>query len=75
MKTEILIASLPDYERCVCEVWLDDELWCVLSEETGDLDVRFYGRPDGQPWKLPYADAVTLLVRAKARLLCEPMEP
>ncbi len=74
MKIEIFIASPSDYERCVCEVWLDDELWCVLSEEAGDPDVEFYPR-DGQPWKLPYAESVAVLAKARARLLCEPVEP
>lgn len=75
VKTETVVASYPTYEKVVCEVWLDDEEWCLLSQEAGELEVEFYPRRDGKPWKLSYAEAISALGRAKAHLLCEPAEP
>ncbi|MBI4997203.1 MAG: hypothetical protein HZC22_09960 [Rhodocyclales bacterium] len=64
----ISVSSPPDRERLVAEVFLDDIQWAEVNQESGDLEVEFYQRPDGKPWRIPFAAAIDALLRAKAEL-------
>ena len=37
MKMEIKIASLPDRENLVAELWYDKVQWCEISQELNEL--------------------------------------
>jgi len=63
------LASPPDRERLVAEVFLNDVQVAEINQESGDLSVEIYPRPDGKPWSMPYEDLLKCLESAKSRLL------
>lgn len=65
----INIASPPDREKLVAEVFFGDEQVAELNQETGELQVEIYPRPSAKPWVLSYSDFVTALSQAKQRLV------
>ncbi|MGE0644295.1 MAG: hypothetical protein AB7P24_11530 [Nitrospira sp.] len=48
--------------------------WAELNQEQETLEVEFYPRPDGQPWRINCNDATTVLGKARRRLLGEESE-
>ena len=66
--SEIVIVAEADRERLAAEIWCLGELWCILSQETGDLVLEVYPHSSGDPWRVPYWEAMQLFVRAAARL-------
>jgi hypothetical protein len=77
----VVIASVPDRERVVAEIWIGEcqfaelEIWigeCQFAElrsEGEELLVEVYPHPRLPSWELPYQDLMELLVGAKTRLL------
>lgn len=61
--------SPPDREKLVVEIFFDDVQWAEMNQERDALEVEFYPRPDGEPWRLEYQDAVAALDQAKQRLV------
>jgi len=45
--------------------------WAEINQEREVLKVEFYPRPDGEPWRIDYQDALKALDEAKRRLLGE----
>ena len=70
-KYEIGISSPPDREKLVAEISFDNVQWAEINQERGALEVEFYPRPDGEPWRIDYQDAVKALDEAKRRLMGE----
>ncbi len=68
-KMEITIASLPDRENLVAELWYDNVLWCEISQEEEDLTLEIYPHPTGKPWTFPFGEALTFLHQAKRKLI------
>lgn len=68
-KHRIGLASPPDREKLVAEIFFGDMQWAEINQERGDLEVEFYPRTDGKPWELKYDDAVKALNQAKQRLM------
>jgi hypothetical protein len=64
----ISIASPPDRERLVAEIFFGDVQWAELNQESDILELEFYPRPDGQPWRIEFSNAINALSEAKARL-------
>jgi hypothetical protein len=63
------IASVSDRNRLVAEVWVGDTQWAeVLCENGRDLEVEFYPKPDGTPWRLPLREALEAVERAAKSL-------
>lgn len=73
MKDEhrICISSPPDREKLVAEIFFGDTQWAEINQEREVLDVEFYPRPDGEPWRIEYQNAMQALVEAKRRLVGE----
>ena len=70
----VKIASVPDREELVAELWEGDEMWAELSHEReGQLVLEIYARSSGEPWSFAFDDAVRGLLEAKARLLQRPV--
>jgi hypothetical protein len=67
----ICISSPPDRERLVAEIFLGNVQWAELNQEREDLELEFYDRPDGEPWRIDYQLAVEALNEAKRRLVGE----
>jgi hypothetical protein len=67
----ICISSPPDREKLVAEILFGDVQWAELNQEHDSLQVEFYPRPDGEPWRIDYKDALKALDEAKRRLVGE----
>ena len=67
-KYRVRLASPPDRAKLVAEVFFDDMQWAEISQEHNTLEVEFYPRPDGHPWKLDLAVAVDALGNAERKL-------
>ena len=74
-KMEIKVASLPDRENLVAEVWHDQTQWCEISQEANGLTLEIYPNPSGKSWAFKFEEAVAFLQQAERRLqnLDEPM--
>lgn len=67
----ITVASLPDRERLVSEVIIDQVQWAEISQEEDDLVVQFYPHPRQKYWELNLNEAIEILEKAKQKLLGE----
>lgn len=65
----LVIASVPDRDGVVAEIWLGDAQVAELSTDSGPLRLELYLNPSGQPWRLDYEEFIEMLTRAKERLL------
>ncbi len=68
------IESPRDREGLAAEIFFGDIPWAELNQEKETLEVEFYPRPDGQPWRISFSDAVTVLDEARRRLMGEESE-
>ena len=67
----MLLASVPDREGVVVELWLGDGQFAEVSESganADDLVVDIYPNPAGGAWSVPFSDVVDALTRAATRL-------
>jgi hypothetical protein len=65
----ITIASVPDREELVAELWLGDEQVGEVSKDArGEFIIELYSAPAGTPWRIRLDDLVAALGEAKARL-------
>jgi hypothetical protein len=68
-KHQICISSPPDRAKLVAEILFGDTQWAEINQEREALEVEFYSRPDGEPWRIDYQDALNELEEAKWRLI------
>jgi hypothetical protein len=69
-KFRITVASLPDREDLVAEVFYDGVQWVEISwEKEDELTVQFYSHPRLDHWEFPLDQALTVLEKAKSKLL------
>ena len=68
----IIIASLPDRERVVAEIWYDNIQWIEISQETDQLIIEFYSYPMKKYWEFSYNETYKYLKRARNKLLSLP---
>jgi hypothetical protein len=67
-KHRICISSPPDREKLVAEIFFGDTQWAEINQEHEALEVEFYPRSDGEPWRIDYQAALSALDEAKRRL-------
>ena len=65
----ITIASLPDRENLVAEIFYDDTQWVEISQETPQMFIQFYSHPTKDYWEFPVEEALEILEKAKKRLM------
>lgn len=65
----VTVASPPDREGLVAEVFFGDVQWAEINQDSGTLEVEFYPRPDGGFWCLPLETVFAALLDAKSRLI------
>ena len=65
----VTIASLPDRDNLVAELWCQDELWGELSQQQGELKLEIYPTPNGQTWNLGYEELISAIQLAKNKLI------
>ena len=68
-KFTVNIASVPDRERVVAEIWLDDELAAEVYSEDNIFYVEFYNHDNGRPLNIRYEDLIRILNSAKNMLV------
>ena len=68
-KFRITVASLPDRERLVAEIFFQGIQWAEISQETDELIIQFYSQPEEEAWEFHYSEALDALERAKNKLL------
>lgn len=67
----IVIASLPDRENCVCEIYYDQIEWAEISQENKEIIIQFYKHPFQDYWEFPMDIALEILKQAKKKFLSE----
>lgn len=65
----ITVASVPDREELVAEIFFDDVQVAELNTEFGDLLIELYPRPDRKAWCLDAEQFLQAVVEAKIALL------
>lgn len=68
-KFEIVIASLPDRERVVAEIFYENVQWVEISQETDELVIQFYSHPEQIYWEFSYDEALEVLNQGKKKLV------
>ena len=68
-KFEILIASLPDKENLVAEIYYENMYWAEISKEMDEVVIQFYSHPKKKYWEFSLDEALDILSKAKARFL------
>jgi hypothetical protein len=67
----IQLASVPDRDDLVAEVWVGKELFAELRNESGKTWLQVYSAPGGH-WELPYEELQIALQRARDKLGLPP---
>jgi hypothetical protein len=63
------IASLPDRENPVIEIWLGEDQFCEISNENSERPkVEIFQAPSGNSWLISLEDLNMILTTAKANL-------
>jgi hypothetical protein len=65
----IVIASLPDREKCVCEIYYNHVEWAEISQEDNEIMIQFYSHPSQNYWEFPIDVALEILQKAKKKFL------
>ena len=69
MTIEIVIASLPDREKVVAELWIEDKQIAEISNENDELIVEIYSTTGQDSVMIPFKDLVQALEEAKKSLV------
>ena len=67
----LVIASLPDRENCVCEIYYNQIQWAEISQENGIIMIQFYPHPHQEYWEFPMDVALAILQKAQKYFLGE----
>ncbi len=65
----ITIASLPDREKLVAELWYNQELWGEISQDTGELILEIYPNSSHHFHQLKCEELIMAVQQAKDKLL------
>lgn len=65
----IVIASLPDRDKCVCEIYYNHVEWAEISQENSEIVIQFYSNPSQNYWEFPLDVALEVLQNAKKKFL------
>ncbi len=68
-KFYISIASLPDREHLVAEIFYEGVQWAEISRETDELIVQFYSHPKQECWEFSFEEALHAIEQAKNKLV------
>jgi hypothetical protein len=65
----ISIASPPDREDLVAEIFFGDEQWAEINTQGGDVNLEIHPRRSGEFWTFNYEDALQAIHEARSQLL------
>lgn len=63
------LASPPDREHLVAEIWLGNNQVAEISQESSEPVLEIYPNPEGGAWLLPLASFVAAVQQATQHLL------
>jgi len=66
---EIMIASLPNKEHPVAEIYYGNMYWVRISDEEDELSIQFYPHPHKKCWEFSLEEAQAAIEQAKNKLL------
>lgn len=70
MKLTVEIASVPDRDHLVAEIWLEDEMIAeATQDDAGVFILELYPNPNGGSWKVGLENLVQTLDIAKKIVL------
>lgn len=61
----IVIASLPDRAKRVCEIYYNNVEWAEISQENQEIMIQFYSNLTKDYWEFPFEVAIEILEKAK----------
>ena len=66
----VTVGSEPDYEDLVGDLYFDDQIVCVLTQERGigAMEIQIHTPHDGTTWAFPLADFEEALAALKERM-------
>lgn len=66
----ITVGSEPDYEDLVGDLYFDDQIVCVLTQEEGmdAMRIQLYGPPAGTAWNFALAEFEAAVAALKQRM-------
>ena len=67
----ITIASVPDRENVVAELWYKNQLWGELSYENNEFQLEIYPSSRGDAWNFNYEKVLQSIIDAKEKLINE----
>ena len=67
-KYEVLIASVPDREHVVAEIWCDECQLAEMRREGEEVFVELYPHPQLPAWDFNYQDLLHLLATGNQKL-------
>lgn len=71
MKMTVEVASLPDRDNLVAELWCDNEQWGEVSQEAETLQLEIYPRPNTigtSVWSFDLNEVMNILKEAQKKL-------
>ncbi|MCB1107782.1 MAG: hypothetical protein KDK76_06780 [Chlamydiia bacterium] len=66
---EIIVASVPDRDELITELYYKGNQWVEISHETDEMVIQFYPHPSQSYWEFPLGEALQALERAKMRMI------
>ena len=66
----ITVGSEPDYENLVGDIYFDDAIVCVLTQEHGfdSMQMKLFGPPGAENWEFELRDFEEAVATLKKRL-------
>lgn len=65
----LFIASPPDREKLVAEIWVGDDQVEEVNDEAGGPAIEIYPNPAGGPWRVSVSEFLNVLQEAARRAL------
>jgi phage terminase large subunit-like protein len=71
MKLTVQIASAPDRDEVVAELWQGGDMLAEVQRAAGgQFMLEIYAKQGGSPWQINPDDLLAALTEAKKRLIC-----
>jgi len=64
-KFEITIASVPDRDLPIVELWYQKVQWAEISLQRGKTVVELYNNPSGQAWQFEFNSFLNQILKAQ----------
>lgn len=68
IKIDINVASVPDRDDVVAEIWVNGAMFAELRVEHNEIFTEIYPRSSKEPWVLPSGLLLKTLSEAQSRL-------